>query len=238
MRGSRWKGAIKPVVFPPLRRVLARTRDPGAREAIFRLMRRADDRFGTRTRRFMKEDLDIEVGRYTYGAYKIDGSIVPGTRIGSFCSVAPGVRLGGSNHPLSYVSTHAFLYCENRGFVPRDDEAFMREANAPVIVEDDVWLATNVVVVPGVRIGRGAVVAAGAVVTRDVPAYAIVAGVPARVLRRRVDDERAGRLAQIDWPSWSDETIAERLDAFYDVDTFLERFSPASPDPAETRRKR
>lgn len=230
---SRWKSAIEPIAFAGLNRMLARARDPGAREMIFGWMRRADDRFGTRTRRFMKEQLDIEIGRYTYGAYKIDGSIVPGTTVGSFCSVAPGVRLGGSNHPLSYVSTHAFLYCENRGFVPHDDVAFMRQANAPVVVEDDVWLATNVVVVPGVRIGRGAVVAAGAVVTRDVPPYAIAAGVPARVVRARVDGERAERLVRIDWPSWSDETIAERLDAFYDVDTFLERFGSSSPgDPA------
>lgn len=230
MPGSRWKRALKPLAFEVLRRMLGRARDPGTREAIFRRMRRADDRFETRTRRLLCEEFDIEIGRYTYGGLKIDGSIVPGTRIGSFCSIAPGVRLGGSNHPLTYVSTHAFLYCKNRHFVSHDDEAFMREANAPVVVEDDVWLGMNVVVVPGVRIGRGAVVAAGAVVTRDVPPYAIVAGVPARLVRARVEDTRAERLARIDWPAWSDEMISERLDAFYDIDLFLERFGPADAD--------
>ena len=98
--------------------------------------------------------------------------------------------------------------------MPRDDEWFEREPNAPVEIADDVRLGLNAVVVPGVRIGRGAVVAAGAVVTRDVAPYAIVAGVPARVVRARVDSERAERLTRIDWPAWSDETIMGRLDAF------------------------
>ena len=222
--GSQWKRTVRPVLFGGLERALAATRDAGAREAIFRRMRRVDDRWDTYTRRFMRDVVDIEIGRYTYGAYRIDGSIVVGTTIGSFCSIAPGVRLGGSNHPLSWVSTHPFLYCENRGFVPRDDPWFVQEANAPVLIADDVWIGVNALVVPGVAIGRGAVVAAGAVVTRDVAPYAIVAGVPARVVRKRVDEERAERLLKIDWPRWSDETLLDRLDAFFDVDVFLDCF--------------
>jgi acetyltransferase-like isoleucine patch superfamily enzyme len=226
---SRWKDRVRPILLGGLRRMLVAAVDDGIRHVIFWAIRRIDDRNEEFTRAVMTDVFDVEVGRYTYGAFQIDGSIATGTRIGSFCSVAPGVRLGGSHHPLSYVSTHAFLYVANRGFVAENDWELMREANKPVVVEDDVWLGADAVVLPGVRVGRGAVVAAGAVVTHDVPAYAIVAGVPARLVRRRMDEERARRLAGIDWPAWSDETIKDRLDAFYDVDVFLERFGGQAP---------
>jgi serine acetyltransferase len=102
-----------------------------------------------------------------------------------------------------------------------------------VIIEDDVWMASNAVVLPGCRVARGAVVAAGAVVTRDVGPYEIVGGVPARVIGRRFDEQRAARLAAIDWPSWSDEQIRRQLGAFYDPDAFVKRFGrgASGPDP-------
>ncbi len=219
-----WKNRARATVIGALKRLLALSSDAGAREAIFRRIRRFDDRWDSFTRELMREMFDIEIGRYTYGAYRIDESIASGTRIGSFCSVGPSVRLGGANHPLSYVSTHPFLYLANRGFVAEDDEALLGEGNAPVLIEDDVWLGANAMVLPGVRIGRGAVVAGGAVVTTSVPPYAIVAGVPARVMRLRFPEEKAARLATIDWPAWSDERIRDHLDSFYDVDLFLERY--------------
>ncbi len=232
MARTRIRDRARPAVLARLERLYARTVDPGSRQTIFRGIRRADDRHDTFTREFFKKQFDIEIGRYTYGGYQIDGSIVEGTRIGSFCSIAGGVRIGGTNHPLGYVSTHPFLYLANRGFVDRNDDELLAEGNAPVVIEDDVWLGSNAVVLPGCRVGRGAVVAAGAVVTRDVGPYEIVAGVPARVIRRRFDEQRAARLAAIDWPSWSDEEIRERLGAFYDVEAFVERFGPAA-DPAD-----
>lgn len=225
-----WKKLIRGTVIACLRRLFILAKDTGTREAIFRRIRRADDRNDAFTRELMREMFDIEIGRHTYGAYKIDESIVPGTRIGSFCSIGPGVRLGGTNHPTSYVSTHPFLYLANRGFVAQDGRSLMAKANAPVVVEDDVWVAANATVLPGTRVRRGAVVAAGAVVTHDVPAYAIVAGVPARIVRFRVTEEQATRLVQIDWPQWSDETIRQRLDSFYDTDVFLDRFGSETPD--------
>lgn len=226
MADRRLRDRARPLVLARLERLYVRTVDPGAKQTIFRGIRRADDRYDSFTRQFFKKHFDIEIGRYTYGGWQTDGSIVEGTRIGSFCSIAGGVRIGGTNHPLSYVSTHPFLYLANRGFVERDDDELLAAGNAPVLIADDVWLGSNAVVLPGCRIGRGAVVAAGAVVTRDVGPYEIVAGVPARVIRRRFGEQQAARLAAIDWPSWSDREIRERLGAFYDVDAFLERFGP------------
>ena len=137
------------------------------------------------------------------------------------------MRLGGSNHPLGFVSTHGFQYLANRGFVARDDDALMRGMNAPVIIEDDVWLGTNAAVLPGVTVGRGAVVGAGAIVTRDVEPYGIALGVPARVVRKRLPDEQVEALLAIDWPSWDDATIRDRIDSFRSPQAFIERFRRA-----------
>ena len=235
MAEKRLRDRARPIVAARLERRFAKAVDPGLKQSLFRGIRRADDRHDTYSRRFFKQQFDIEIGRWTYGAYQIDGSIAPGSRIGSFCSFGGGVRIGGSNHPLGHVSTHPFLYIANRGFVEHTDDELLASLNEPVIIEDDVWLGANAVVLPGCRVARGAVVAAGAVVTRDVGPYEIVGGVPAKVIRKRFSDEHAARLAAIDWPSWSDEQIRERLSAFYDVEAFLERFEAAADRPGATR---
>src|SRR4051794_2788104 len=211
------------VLFVLIRSFLA-TDDERIREEIFIRIRKADHRTDDATRDLIRRHYGVEVGRWTHGAYKIDGSIAPGTRIGAFCSIAAGVRLGGSNHPLDFVSTHGFQYFANRGYVPEDDRELQRELNRPVVIEDDVWLGTNAIVLPGVTVRRGAVVGAGAVVTRDVPPYAIALGVPARVVRKRLPDDQIEALMAIDWPSWDDAKIREHIDLFRDPAAFVERF--------------
>jgi hypothetical protein len=84
-----------------------------------------------------------------------------------------------------------------------------------IAIGSDVWIGTRAMILSGVTIGHGAVVAAGAVVTRDVPPYAIVAGVPARVLRYRFDADTIERLLAIAWWEWPDERVRERMAEFY-----------------------
>lgn len=122
-------------------------------------------------RRFYDKKFHIKVGRYTYG-YR-SKEIAAGTVIGNFCSIASGVKIGQMNHPLNFVSTHTFLYYAGRGFIENDKELQQKSA---VRIEDDVWIGSNAIILPGVTIGRGAVVAAGAVVTKNIPRYAIVGG--------------------------------------------------------------
>jgi acetyltransferase-like isoleucine patch superfamily enzyme len=227
MSRTKAKRAIRTAALRLLIRAFLSSRDEMTRQALFLRIRRADDHFDDATRELMKRLYDVEIGRYTHGAFKIDGSIAPGTRIGSFCSVAPGVRLGGSNHPLDWVSTHGFQYLSNRGFIPEDNAELRRRLNEPVVIEDDVWLGTNALVLPGMTVHRGAVIGAGAVVSRDVPPYAIAAGVPARVVRKRLPDEQVEALLAIDWPSWDDDTIRRRISDFYDPQAFIDRFSGA-----------
>lgn len=200
------------------------TREPLLREPLFKLIRRADDRDDSWTRELLRRDYDITVGRQTYGAWAIDGRVAPGTTIGAFCSLAPGARLGGSQHPTTMVSTHPFLYLANRGFVAADEQRIRADMNRPVVIEDDVWLGANSLVLPGVTVARGAVVGAGAVVTKDVEPYGVAVGVPAKVVRKRLPDEQASALAAVPWPDWDDETIRGRVEHFRDVDGFLDRY--------------
>jgi virginiamycin A acetyltransferase len=98
--------------------------------------------------------------------------------------------------------------------------------HAYVIIGNDVWVGVNTVILSGVRIGDGAIIGAGAVVTHDVPAYAIVAGVPARIIRYRYTKEQRAKLREIAWWNWPDKVVAENGDYFYeDVEKFIKKFS-------------
>ncbi len=227
------KSRIRTLIIGTLAFVMRRTRNEDVRDAMWIRIRHFDDRHNSHCKALLRELHDIEVGRLTYGALRVDGTIDAGTRIGAFCSIAPGARIGGAGHPLDRVSTHAFTYHRNRFIVERDDDALQASLTRPVVIEDDVWIGENAIVLPGVRIGRGAVVGAGAVVTRDVEPYAIVHGVPARVARHRFSAEQIRRLLLVDWPTWSDERLRRDHPLFHDIDAFLERFAPDVPDAPE-----
>lgn len=95
----------------------------------------------------------------------------------------------------------------------------------PIFIGNDVWIGYNVLILPGVTIHDGAVCAAGAVVTHDVPPYTIVGGVPAKPIRRRFSDEMIEKLLKIRWWDWPEEKIKENLEYFYQPEEFVERFS-------------
>lgn len=136
----------------------------------------------------------VEVGRYTYGKLDVSffGEKDEKLVIGDLCSIASGVRfICGGGHRMDAFSTFPF---ERKFF------GVVEAVNkGPIVVEDDVWIGTNALILSGVKICRGAVVAAGAVVVRDVPPYAIVGGVPARPISYRFDDETISQLMRIDY---------------------------------------
>ncbi|MBP5161130.1 MAG: CatB-related O-acetyltransferase [Alphaproteobacteria bacterium] len=117
----------------------------------------------------------------------------PDTRIGKYVSIAQNVQLGLPQHPLDILSTSPAIY----GKVKRYTDAAVY--NRPCIIDHDVWIGSSVLVIQGVHIGTGAVVAAGAVVTKDVPPYAIVGGVPARVIRYRFTPDVIKKLLASCW---------------------------------------
>lgn len=145
-------------------------------------------------RRWFAEEFGVEVGLYSYGCF--DRWRMPArTRIGRYCSFAKSARILDANHPLDALTTHPFLYEKRFGLVERDviDPEW-------IVIEDDVWVSHNATITPGCKhIGRGAIIGAGAVVTKNVPAYAIVAGVPATIVRYRFDAETQAAIEATRW---------------------------------------
>lgn len=139
----------------------------------------------------------ISIGRYSY----IRGGRVC-AKIGRYTSIAPGVSIGEGEHPLNWLSTHPFQY----GATPFSEPGFEGAMRLPTNIRktdpeigNDVWIAANAIILRGVKIGDGAVVAGGAVVTKDVPPYAIVGGSPARIIKYRFEPEIIQKLLDTQW---------------------------------------
>ena len=167
---------------------------------------------------------DIVIGEYTYyddpdGAEDFERNVLYhfpfiGDRlvIGRFCAIARGARfiMNGANHKLSGISTYPFQIFGNgwEKVMPAPDELPYK---GDTVIGNDVWIGYEALVMPGVSIGNGAIVSARAVVTQDVPAYAIVGGNPARVIRQRFADDAIATLERIGWWDWPVEKITRNL---------------------------
>lgn len=147
-------------------------------------------------------------GRCTYCGGPHVHIASPETRIGSFCSIGDNVTIGHGEHPLDMLSTSPYMYYDWCGWknldMPSHDE-FARLS--PCSIGNDVWIGSNVFIKNGIKISDGAVIGAGSVVTKDVPPYAIVVGVPAKVLRYRFDEKTISELLSLRWWDLDDDVI-------------------------------
>jgi virginiamycin A acetyltransferase len=174
-------------------------------------------------RRLFLTRYGTSIGLYSYGCFD-RWRIPPGTTIGRYCSFARTSRILDANHPTTSISTHPFLYDPRFGVV---DE--QRITPTYIVVEDDVWVGHQAVITPAVtRIGRGAIIGAGAVVTRDVRPYAIVAGNPAREIKRRFDDEMIAAIESSQWWKLDREALRQRVLA--EPDLYLGEADNLDPD--------
>lgn len=128
-------------------------------------------------------------------------SVIANSDIGAFCSIGPEVRIGPGFHPTTWLSTHPAFYST----AMQTSYSFVTDMkyteSKRTLVGNDVWIGARAILMDGVQIGDGAVIAAGAVVTKDVPPYAIVGGVPARLLRMRFEASVISEL--LDWKWWT-----------------------------------
>lgn len=165
-------------------------------------------------------DRQTDIGRYCYGPLATPNFRV--ASVGSFCSFAEGSDAVW-NHQLTMVTNHDFIY-ENVICEEIDNQKYCyADFNKRFHIGNDVWLGKNVILTNGITIGNGVRVAAGAVVTKDLPDYCIAAGVPARIIGYRFDREQIEKLNKIAWWNWDIEKIKECYDDFIDINVFLEK---------------
>ncbi|NBH14511.1 antibiotic acetyltransferase [Lachnospiraceae bacterium] len=194
--------------------------------------------------RYLKEDILYRgcfVGRYTYGYEELLSDYPLASKIGRFCSINSTARIW-NNHSLDTVTTHPIL--DHRLFYSRKEkemrQAFIKKYgkhlhnapyensalrdNRPVEIGNDVWIGANVILLPGVKIGDGAVIAAGAVVTKDVEPYAIAGGVPAKLIKHRFQKTQIESFLRIQWWKWDITKIEENIELFYQPELFCNIF--------------
>lgn len=174
-----------------------------------------------RTALLSDTDMDcIQVGNSTYGALNVlnfDGKTK--LKIGHYCSIGPEVMfIPSADHFLNHISSYPFrTMCIDgtREGVSRGD----------IVIDDDVWIGYGATVLSGVHIGQGAVVAAGAVVSADVPPYAIVGGVPAKVLKYRFSPEIIKELMQVDYSQLTEDMVRSHASQLYETLTDAQQLS-------------
>jgi phosphonate metabolism protein (transferase hexapeptide repeat family) len=181
---------------------------------------------------------EVVLGDYSY---VVNDSQITYTTIGKFCSIAAMTRINPGNHPMHRATQSHFTYRSSAYFAGESDDTdfFDWRRAHHVTIGHDVWIGHGAIILPGRNIGTGAVIAAGAIVTKDVPAYSIVGGNPARTIRPRFADGIAERLVALAWWDWDHETLRRALPDFRHlaVEDFVGKYeaqpSPVPHHPAE-----
>ena len=134
--------------------------------------------------------------------------------IGKYCSISWNVGIGGADHDYRRLTQHAFLYAPQFGFLDQGVEPGYNRFNDECIIGNDVWIGCNAVICRGVHVGDGAVIAAGAVVTKDVDPYTVVGGVPAKLIKRRCSVYLSEKLVKSKWWDLPPAIIKENFELF------------------------
>jgi acetyltransferase-like isoleucine patch superfamily enzyme len=158
------------------------------------------------------------IGDHTYIQ---KNSKVYNANIGKFCSIASNVTIGPGLHNIESVTTHPAFYLLNTPLVVKFPNRDLFEIKKKVtIIENDVWIGENVIIMDGVNVGTGSIIAAGAIVTKDIPPYTICGGIPAKIIRNRFSKEDIEFLLESNWWNWSIEKIKSNHLAFQSIELF------------------
>jgi acetyltransferase-like isoleucine patch superfamily enzyme len=152
----------------------------------------------------------MSLGKYTYGGFDIKWAEGANYTCGKFCSIACNVKIYlGGNHRTDWVTTYPFGHV-NRGIFPYHGNGHP-STKGNVIIGNDVWIADNVTIMSGVKIGDGAVIAGNSHVCKDVEPYSLVGGNPAKFIKYRFTKEQIGKLLEIKWWDWDDDKINQYI---------------------------
>lgn len=197
-----------------------------------------DTLHGLARRKYLFDAEEVSIGHRTYdnGALIWRWSSKETVQIGKFCSIAFGVQFlcGAGHHDVTAVTTYPLykhLFADEER-VEINGELKLRKiwdeklafSNGPIVIGNDVWIQQNAIILSGVKIGSGAVVLAGSIVTKDVEPYVVVGGVPAKTIKRRFDEVTSRKLLEIGWWDWTDSLIKERISDFYNLEVFLHKY--------------
>lgn len=153
---------------------------------------------------------DSIINRYSYTG---KNTVIQNSVIGAFCSISWNVTIGAGEHDYSKVTCHSFLYDSSFGLNPNNETGY-NLWDGECVLGNDVWVAANACICRNVKIGNGAVIGAGAVVTHDVEPYTIIGGTPAKEIKKRFDDYTIRRLSYLRWWDLPSEVIAENFELF------------------------
>jgi phosphonate metabolism protein (transferase hexapeptide repeat family) len=162
-------------------------------------------------------------------SYTCQNCYIQHAHIGAFANIAAHVRIGPTDHPMHRATLHHFTYRRQQyGFAPQDDIPFFEARQKRITtLGPDCWIGHGAIILPDITIGTGAVIGAGAIVTKSVPDYAIVVGTPAKVIRYRFSEETMQALNTIAWWHWSWEKLRDTLEDFsLPIEAFIEKHLP------------
>ncbi|GHT65452.1 O-acetyltransferase [Bacteroidia bacterium] len=168
--------------------------------------------------------INAHIGKHSYVSSSVRISNV---NIGSFTSIGSDVIINIGSHPTYMVSTHPAFYANNKIYETFSDKLYVQEYYK-ITIQNDVWIGSHATIIGNVTIGNGAIIAFGAVVTKDVPPYSIVGGVPAKIIKYRFEVVIIKKLEEIRWWEFSDDFLKQKFMLFHNVNDFIEYYDSHS----------